>query len=149
MFCTPTNCPEIIQLVEVDAPLSRVPCSSASSSSSYWWSSSDGTDENETEIEEDEKKDEGYCESYCSSDDEDEAIDSNDPSMNRVLAWRSSFDSVYGADEGALHVVAPDFALTSRPDVFQSLKRKYGASEDLSYDSDSSVCWPIFCAPCH
>lgn len=102
MFCS-ANYPEIIQLVEVDAPpptKPSMPCSSASRSS---WSSSDCTDEEDTELEEQQGED--YCESYCSSDDEDEVPDPNDPSMSRVLAWRSSFDSVYGTDDGEYKVL--------------------------------------------
>jgi hypothetical protein len=60
-----------------------------------------------------EDEDAENCESYCSSDNNDDDIDNSvvfddnrsllknhSVKMSRVLAWRNSFDSVYGSDAG-------------------------------------------------
>jgi hypothetical protein len=94
--------PVIIQLDEVSAPAilkgpapfhrsNPVTLSSSYASSSYWSSSEEEDEEDETEDD---------CESYCSSDDESDTTNIEDPSMSRVLAWRSSFESVYVRDYG-------------------------------------------------
>lgn len=129
--------PTIIQLDEVAPPppssqkatLSPVP----SSSQSYgYYSSSEECEEVEDE-EGEEEATESYCSSdpscpgFCVGDSELESAATSAPveqkaKMNRVLAWRNSFDSVFAEDNAA---------------ALMSLKRKY--SNELTGDENGEA----------
>lgn len=110
--------PTIIQLDEVAPPpppqkSSFSPVPSSSQSYDYWSSS---------EEEEDGEEEEEATESYCSSDpscpecgmenSERGSATASAPAeqkvkMNRVLAWRSSFDSVFAEDNAGMSFATP------------------------------------------
>ena len=132
--------PPIIQLDEVAPPpppqktsFSSVP--SSSQSYDYWTSSEEYDEVGDVEEEEEEA-----TESYCSSDpscprfgtegSERGSVTASAPveqkvKMNRVLAWRNSFDSVFAEDNAGMSLIYPFLPLATSPYLSYLIPREF------------------------